>query len=158
MVAAPIFMEMTAVPTIAHVLTSKKQAQLASLAPTATVLEALKLMAEREIGAVLIMQGEALLGIFTERDYARKIALKGLHSSEALLADVMTARLYTVGPRQTVQECMSIMTKARIRHLPVVEAGEVIGLVSIGDLVNATLEEQRFHIAQLESYIAGNLG
>lgn len=81
-----------------------------------------------------------------------------MHSSEALLADVMTARLYTVGPRQTVQECMSIMTKARIRHLPVVEAGEVIGLVSIGDLVNATLEEQRFHIAQLESYIAGNLG
>ena len=144
--------------TIAHVLTSKKQAPLASLTSTATVLDALKVMADREIGAVLIMQGEALLGIFTERDYARKIALKGHSSSDTLLADVMTSRLYTVGPRQTVQECMSIMTKARIRHLPVVEAGEVIGLVSIGYLVNATLEEQRFHMAQLESYIAGNLG
>ncbi len=144
--------------TIAHVLTSKKQAPLASLTSTATVLDALKVMADREIGAVLIMQGEALLGIFTERDYARKIALKGHSSSDTLLADVMTSRLYTVGPRQTVQECMSIMTKARIRHLPVVDSGEVVGLVSIGDLVNATLEEQRFHIAQLESYIAGNMG
>ena len=144
--------------TVAEILSSRPGVTLAALPPTATVRDALQLMAERQIGSVLLMQGDSLLGIFTERDYARKIALKGLHSSEALLADVMTARLYTVGPRQTVQECMSIMTKARIRHLPVVEAGEVIGLVSIGDLVNATLEEQRFHIAQLESYIAGNLG
>lgn len=142
---------------IAHVLASKKQAPMAWLAPTATVREALQLMADRQIGAVLIMQGDALLGIFTERDYARKIALKGLSSSDALLADVMTARLYVVGPHQTVEECMGIMTQARVRHLPVVEGGAVIGLVSIGDLVNATLEEQRFHIAQLESYIAGNL-
>lgn len=142
---------------IVHVLKSKKQAPLASLPPTATVLDALKLLAEREIGAVLIMQGEALLGIFTERDYARKIALKGQSSADTLLADVMTSRLYTVGPRQTVQECMGIMTKARVRHLPVVDAGGVVGLVSIGDLVNAQLEEQRFHIAQLESYIAGNM-
>ena len=145
-------------PSVSDILATPDKRALAALPPDATVRDALQLMADRNIGSVLIMQGEALLGIFTERDYARKIALKGLHSSEALLADVMTARLYTVGPRQTVQECMSIMTKARIRHLPVVEAGEVIGLVSIGDLVNATLEEQRFHIAQLESYIAGNLG
>ena len=145
-------------PSVPDILATPDKRALAALPPDATVRDALQLMADRNIGSVLIMQGDALLGIFTERDYARKIALKGLHSSEALLADVMTARLYTVGPRQTVQECMSIMTKARIRHLPVVEAGEVIGLVSIGDLVNATLEEQRFHIAQLESYIAGNLG
>ena len=143
--------------TIAHVLTAKRQAPLASLTSTATVREALQLMADREIGAILIMQGEALLGIFTERDYARKIALKGRSSADALLADVMTSRLYTVGPRQTVQECLGIMTKARVRHLPVVDAGGVVGLVSIGDLVNAQLEEQRFHIAQLESYIAGNM-
>lgn len=151
-------LKVNAVTNIAHVLTSKKQAPMACLPPTATVRQALQLMADREIGAVLIMQGEALLGIFTERDYARKIALKGLSSADALLADVMTARLYVVGPHQTVQECMDIMTKARVRHLPVVDAGAVVGLVSIGDLVKSQLEEQRFHIEQLESYIAGNLG
>lgn len=142
---------------IAHVLASKKQAPMASLPPTATVRDALQKMADLEIGSVLIMQGEALLGIFTERDYARRIVLKGLSSADALLADVMTARLYVVGPNQMVEECMDIMTKARVRHLPVVDAGAVIGLVSIGDLVKSQLEEQRFHIEQLESYIAGNL-
>ena len=144
--------------TVAEILRAKGNSTIYSVSPSDTMLAALQLMAEKSIGALLVLEGGDIAGIVTERDYARKIALKGLHSSEALLADVMTARLYTVGPRQTVQECMSIMTKARIRHLPVVEAGEVIGLVSIGDLVNATLEEQRFHIAQLESYIAGNLG
>ena len=143
--------------TVKQILEQKGSA-FHAVRPTDSVFDALSLMAQFDIGCVLVTESDKLVGIFTERDYARKIALKGLHSSEALLADVMTARLYTVGPRQTVQECMSIMTKARIRHLPVVEAGEVIGLVSIGDLVNATLEEQRFHIAQLESYIAGNLG
>ncbi|MCB2026916.1 MAG: CBS domain-containing protein, partial [Ottowia sp.] len=105
--------------------------------------------------SVLIMQGDALLGIFTERDYARKIALKGLSSTDALLADVMTARLYVVGPRQTVQECLGIMTQGKLRHLPVVEGGQVIGLISIGDLVNAQLAQQRFLIEQMESYIRG---
>ena len=144
-------------PNVADILTKHGDRRLAALPPDATVREALQLMADRNVGSVLIMQGEALLGIFTERDYARKIALKGQSSADTLLADVMTARLYTVGPRQTVQECMGIMTKARVRHLPVVDAGGVVGLVSIGDLVNAQLEEQRFHIAQLESYIAGNM-
>ncbi|MBK6613524.1 CBS domain-containing protein [Ottowia sp.] len=143
--------------TVANVLSAKKNASLASLPPTATVRDGLQLMAERDVGAVLIMQGEVLLGIFTERDYARKIALKGLSSADALLADVMTARLYVVSPRQTVQECMGIMTQGRLRHLPVVDSGQVVGLVSIGDLVNAMLAEQRFLIAQLESYIAGGL-
>ena len=106
--------------TVANVLSAKKNASLASLPPTATVRDGLQLMAERDVGAVLIMQGEVLLGIFTERDYARKIALKGLSSADALLADVMTARLYVVSPRQTVQECMGIMTQGRLRHLPVV--------------------------------------
>jgi len=143
--------------TVADILSARKDAPLASLPPGATVRQALELMAEREIGSVLLTQGDALLGIFTERDYARKIALEGLSSIDTLLADVMTARLYVVSPRQTVQECMSIMTQAKVRHLPVVDGGQLIGLVSIGDLVNAELMEHKFIIAQLESYIAGNM-
>ena len=119
---------------------------------------ALQQMAERQIGSVLVVQGDALLGIFTERDYARKLALKGLASADTLLANVMTAKLYVVGPRQTVQECLGIITKGRLRHLPVVDGGELVGLVSIGDLVNAQLEEQRFIISQMENYIVGNMG
>ncbi|TAN09793.1 MAG: CBS domain-containing protein [Burkholderiaceae bacterium] len=141
--------------TVAQILSAKKNAPLAALPPTATVREALQLLADQNIGSVLVMQGDALIGIFTERDYARRVILKGLHSVDALLADVMTTRLYVVGPRQTVQECMGIMTKAHVRHLPVVDDGGVIGLVSIGDLVNRMLEDQRFLIAQLEQYIAG---
>lgn len=142
--------------TVAQVLSSKKPAPLAIQEPGATVLDALRLMADREIGAVLVMEGDALRGMFTERDYARRIVLKGLHSANSKLGDVMTKRLYVVGPEQTVQECMGIMTKARVRHLPVEAGGKVVGLVSIGDLVNFLLAEQRFMIAQLEQYIAGN--
>ena len=144
-------------PTVADILSKRDARSLASLPPTATVRDALLLMADRNIGSVLIMQGEALLGIFTERDYARKLALKGLASADTPLADVMTAKLYVVSPRQTVQECMGIMTQAKIRHLPVVSDGAVQGLVSIGDLVNATMAEQEFLISQLGSYISGDL-
>ena len=144
-------------PTVADILSRRDARSLASLSPTATVRDALQLMADRNIGSVLIMQGEALLGIFTERDYARKLALKGLASADTPLADVMTAKLYVVSPRQTVQECMGIMTQAKIRHLPVVSDGAVQGLVSIGDLVNATMAEQEFLISQLGSYISGDL-
>ena len=145
-------------PTVADILSKRDARSLASLSPTATVRDALQLMADRNIGSVLIMQGEALLGIFTERDYARKLALQGLSSAETMLVNVMTARLYVVSPRQTVQECLGIITKGRLRHLPVVDGGELVGLVSIGDLVNAQLEEQRFIISQMENYIAGNMG
>ena len=144
-------------PTVADILSKRDARSLASLSPTATVRDALQLMADRNVGSVLIMQGEALLGIFTERDYARKLALKGLASADTPLADVMTAKLYVVSPRQTVQECMGIMTQAKIRHLPVVSDGAVQGLVSIGDLVNATMAEQEFLISQLGSYISGDL-
>ena len=144
-------------PTVADILSKRDARSLASLSPTATVRDALQLMADRNIGSVLIMQGEALLGIVTERDYARKLALKGLASADTPLADVMTAKLYVVSPRQTVQECMGIMTQAKIRHLPVVSDGAVQGLVSIGDLVNATMAEQEFLISQLGSYISGDL-
>ena len=144
--------------TVAQILSAKKTAPVANLPPDATVRQALTLMAEQHIGSILVMQGEALLGIFTERDYARKIVLKGLSSIDVLLFDVMTEKLYVVSPSQTAQECMGIMTQARVRHLPVIEAGAVVGLVSIGDLVNALLEEQRYLIEQLETYIAGNMG
>ena len=144
--------------TVAEILSSRPGVPLAALPPTATVRDALQLMAERQIGSVLVVQGDALLGIFTERDYARKLALQGLSSAETMLVNVMTARLYVVSPRQTVQECLGIMTKGRLRHLPVVEGGELVGLVSIGDLVNAQLEEQRFIISQMENYIVGNMG
>ena len=144
-------------PTVADILSKRDARSLASLPPTATVRDALQLMADRNIGSVLIMQGEALLGIFTERDYARKLALKGLASADTPLADVMTAKLYVVSPRQTVQECMGIMTQGKLRHLPVVDGGQLLGLISIGDLVNAQLAEQRFLIQQMESYIAGTM-
>ena len=144
--------------TVAEILSSRPGVTLAALPPTATVRDALQLMAERQIGSVLVVQGDALLGIFTERDYARKLALQGLSSAETMLVNVMTARLYVVSPRQTVQECLGIITKGRMRHLPVVDGGELIGLVSIGDLVNAELQQQRFIIEQMENYIAGNMG
>lgn len=144
--------------TVAEILSSRPGVTLAALPPTATVRDALQLMAERQIGSVLVVQGDALLGIFTERDYARKLALQGLSSAETMLVNVMTARLYVVSPRQTVQECLGIITKGRLRHLPVVDGGELVGSVSIGDLVNAQLEEQRFIISQMENYIVGNMG
>jgi CBS domain-containing protein len=144
--------------TVADILSARKGVPLASLPPSATVREALELMARREIGSVLLMQGDALLGIFTERDYARRIALHGLSSIDTVLAEVMTERLYAVSPRQTVPECLGIMTQAKLRHLPVVEGGRVIGLVSIGDLVHAQLAEQHVLIEQLERYITGDLG
>lgn len=143
--------------TVADVLKNKKPGELALLPPTASVRDALQLMADRGIGSVMVMDGELLEGIFTERDYARRIVLEGKHSAETALIDVMTRRLYVVHPEETVQECLGIMTKARIRHLPVVHDKKIAGLVSIGDLVNHMLEEQRFMIEQLESYIAGGM-
>ncbi|MCL2590168.1 MAG: CBS domain-containing protein [Betaproteobacteria bacterium] len=143
--------------TVANILSARKNNQPVALPPTATVRDALQLMAEREVGSVLLMQGDSLLGIFTERDYARKIVLKGLSSTDTPLADVMTSRLHIVSPHHTVRECLEIMTHGKMRHLPVVDGGQVLGLVSIGDLVNAQLDEQRFLIQQMENYIAGNL-
>lgn len=144
--------------TVSDVLKKKKPSALAILPSQATVRDALQLMADRGIGSVVVMDGELLQGIFTERDYARRIVLEGKHSADTRLIDVMTRRLYVVHLEETVQECLGIMTQARIRHLPVVGDKEIIGLVSIGDLVNHMLEEQRFMIEQLESYIGGGLG
>jgi CBS domain-containing protein len=124
-----------------------------SVAPNAPVLEAIKIMAEHGIGALLVMQNERLLGVVSERDYARKVILKGRSSNEALVSQIMSAPVLTVTPSQSINDCMRLMTENRVRHLPVVEGDRVIGVLSIGDLVREVLEEQKQTIEQLEQYI-----
>jgi len=134
-------------------LLDRKGRQVFSIAPGAAVLEAIRLMAERHVGALLVMEGEALRGIVSERDYARKVILMGRSSADTPVRDIMTATVITVQPETPVEECMQIMTERRVRHLPVIESGRVVGMVSIGDLVKAVIAEQQQHIEQLESYI-----
>ncbi|HEX6062802.1 MAG TPA: CBS domain-containing protein [Longimicrobiales bacterium] len=124
-----------------------------SVSPDARVFEALKLMAEKEIGALLVTEGGALVGIISERDYARKVILHGKSSHDIPVREIMTSNVVTVTPNQTVDQCMALMTSKRIRHLPVTEAGRLVGLVSIGDLVKEVIAEQEQSIKQLESYI-----
>jgi CBS domain-containing protein len=123
--------------------------------PTDTVLEALGVMAERDVGAVLVLDVDKLVGIFSERDYARKVVLAGRSSKESRVTEVMTAQVVCVSPDRSIDECMALMTNRRLRHLPVVDHKRVIGVVSIGDLVKATIDDQQFTITQLQSYIAG---
>ena len=126
-----------------------------TISPDATVLEALREMAVRDVGALVVTHGEAILGIFSERDYARKIALKGRSSRDTPLRDVMTADVICVTPLQTADKCMAIMTDKRIRHLPVLEEGHLAGIISIGDVVKTIMNEQRVMINHLEDYIHG---
>ena len=126
-----------------------------SVKPTSTVLEALGVMADRDIGAVLVMDGDKLVGVLSERDYARKVVLVGRSSKEAQVQDVMTSHVVCVAPERSVEECMALMTERRQRHLPVVDHKRVVGIVSIGDLVKATIDDQQFTITQLRMYIAG---
>ena len=139
----------------AHDILRFKGRTVRSVRPTDTVLAALGVMAEHDIGAVLVLEGEQLVGILTERDYARKVVLAGLSSKDAPVSAIMTADVICVAPQLSVDECMSLMTERRVRHLPVVDGRRVIGLISIGDLVKATIDEQEFTITQLKSYIAG---
>lgn len=120
----------------------------------AAVIEAIRLMAEKRIGAVLVMQGTRLAGILSERDYARKIVLEGRSSRDTPVSDIMTAEVIAVGPDDTTDTCMQLVTHHRIRHLPVCEGGQVVGVVSIGDLVKAVIEDQRLELDQLQRYIA----
>lgn len=136
---------------------SGKSAEILSVTPETSVYEALDLMARTDISAVLVLEGERLVGIFTERDYARKVALRGRNSKDTRIRDVMTQNLLTVSPTQDVDDVMAIMTENRFRHLPVVERGQLIGIVTIGDAVKAVMEEQRQTIAQLSSYISGEI-
>ena len=139
----------------AHDILRVKGHTVHSVRPDDTVLAALGLMAEHDVGAVLVMNGEHLVGILTERDYARKVALAGRSSKDSPVKAIMTAHVVCVGPDRTVDECMGIMTQRRIRHLPVLDHKRVIGLISIGDLVKQTIADQEFTIAQLQSYITG---
>jgi CBS domain-containing protein len=138
--------------TVAQLLGRKPRA-IYSVAPDAPVLEAIRLMAEHSVGALLVMQGARLEGIVSERDYARKVILKGRSSSDTPVRSIMTAEVITVGPGHSAQQCMQTMTDRRVRHLPVVEDGRVLGMLSIGDLVRAVLSEQAQTIEQLEHYI-----
>ena len=126
-----------------------------SIRPDATVREALELMAQKNIGALLVMDGPALAGIFSERDYARKVVLQGRSSNDALVQDIMTAQVITVQAAQKIDECMQIMTDKHVRHLPILEGQRVIGLISIGDVVREMMAHQKTIIEQLHSYIAG---
>jgi CBS domain-containing protein len=134
-------------------LLDKKGRQVFSIGPGAAVLEAIRLMAERHVGALLVMEGETLSGIVSERDYARKVILMGRSSADTPVRDIMTVAVVTVQPETPVEKCMQVMTERRVRHLPVIEAGRVVGMVSIGDLVKAVIADQQQHIEQLESYI-----
>jgi CBS domain-containing protein len=126
-----------------------------SIPPDATVYDALRLLAERDIGALLVIRGEQLVGILSERDYARKVILKGKSSMKTTVNEIMTERVIVIEPQHTIEEAMALMTEKHLRHLPVIEEDKVIGLVSIGDLVKAKITDQRFMIEQLERYIAG---
>jgi CBS domain-containing protein len=132
-----------------------KGGQIFSVTPTDSVLRAIEIMATRHVGALLVMQQGSLLGIISERDYARKVILKNRSSHDTPVGDIMTSPPVTVSPHDTVHHCMELMTEGRFRHLQVVEAGRVVGMLSIGDLVKAVIEEQRGQIEQLERYIAG---
>lgn len=132
-----------------------KGSQFFSVAPTDSVLQAIEVMATRHVGALLVMNQGSLIGIISERDYARKVILKNRSSHDTPVSDVMTSPAVTVTPQDTVHHCMQLMTERRFRHLPVMESGRVVGILSIGDLVKAVIEEQSAHIEQLERYIAG---
>lgn len=141
--------------TVAEILKSKADPAVYAVVPTATVYEALRLMADKGIGSLLVKEGENIVGIFTERDYARKIALMGRASAQTPVAEVMTDAVLFVHSSQNSEECMQLMTRKRLRHLPVVDEGKLVGLISIGDLVNNIISVQQFTIEQLEHYIHG---
>jgi len=141
--------------TAAEILRTKPVQVVHTIAPTASVFDALTLMAEKNIGAVLVVEGERIVGIITERDYARKMILMGRTSKETLVRAIMTSEVMYVRPGHTSEECMALMTDSRVRHLPVIDDGRLVGLVSIGDLVKDIISDQRLTIEQLEHYIHG---
>ncbi len=140
--------------TISQFLDQSKS-PIYSVCPNATVREALVLMAQHNIGAVLVLEGQTLAGIFSERDYARKVALKGKSSNETKVSDVMTAKVITIDTKHSIDQCMQIMTDNHIRHLPIVDDLQVMGLISIGDVVQEMISYQKSMIEQLQRYISG---
>jgi CBS domain-containing protein len=136
-------------------LLEAKSPEVIAIGPEAPVIDAIRLMAERQVGALLVMEGPALAGILSERDYARKIVLQGRSSKDTPVRDIMTSTVVTVAPGDSIDRCMQLVTDRRIRHLPVLDDGAVVGVLSIGDLVKAVIELQRQAIDQLQRYIAG---
>jgi len=136
-------------------LLDQKGGKVCSINPDSTVFDAVAKMAENDIGSVIVLDGEALIGIITERHYARNVVLKGKSSSTTPIWEIMDRRVITVRPEQSVEECMAIMTDRRVRHLPVMEGEKIIGIVSIGDLVKSIIGDQKFTIDQLHHYIHG---
>jgi len=139
---------------IQHLLEAKG-GELISIQPDASVLDAIKLMAEKGIGSLVVMEGDTLKGIVTERDYARKVIIKGRSSESTEVGEIMTSDVVTASMQDTVNHCMTVMTERKIRHLPVVDDGVVIGMISIGDLVQAIISDQQEEIEHLEHYISG---
>ena len=140
--------------TIAQLLQEKGRT-VWTIAPDATVYAALSLMAEKNVGALVVVEGAHVVGILSERDYARKVILKGKFSKDTLVREIMTGKVYFVPPTQTIEECMALMTAERIRHLPVLEDDQLVGIISIGDVVRVVISEKEFLIKQLEHYITG---
>jgi CBS domain-containing protein len=141
--------------TIAQLLNTKGD-QIWSIEPKATIFEALEIMSEKEIGALLVMEDGKLTGIFSERDYARKVILKGKSSKETPVGELMTKKVFYIDSQKTINDCMAMMTAKRIRHVPVIEDNQVMGIVTIGDVVNQIISEQEVTINHLENYITGS--
>ena len=136
-------------------LLNNKDNQIWSVEPKTSIFEALKIMSDKEIGALLVLEDEKLVGIFSERDYARKVILKGKSSKNTHVGELMTKKVLYIDPEQTINDCMTIMTDKHIRHLPVIENDKVIGIVTIGDVINQIISEQEYTIQHLENYITG---
>ncbi len=143
--------------TVRQILQSKG-GRIWSVGPHATIFEALMLMAEKDIGAVVVVEGGKLVGIFSERDYARKVVLKGRSSKDTTVSELMTPDVFYVHPDQTIEECMALMTKRHIRHLPVLDGDDLVGIITIGDAVKAVIADQEVMISSLENYIRGGYG
>lgn len=142
---------------VAQILQSKPAMAVHSTTPATSVYDAVKLMAERNVGALVVIEAGKVVGMVTERDYARKVVLMARSSKETAVSDIMSTPVLYVSPTQSNEECMALMTENRLRHLPVMEGGRLVGLVSIGDLVKDIISEQQFIIRQLEHYIAGDI-
>jgi len=145
---------MKSMKTVEDILKEKGR-QVWGISPHATILEALRLMAEKDVGALVVVEDDQIMGIISERDYARKIALRGKSSVNTPVKEIMTNKVYYVSPKATIQECLALITQQSIRHLPVLENGKLVGLISIGDVVKSIIDEQEITITQLSDYITG---
>lgn len=141
--------------TILRDILRSKHGEVWTIGPQATVYAALELMAEKDVGALPVVEGGRVVGVFSERDYARKVVLLGRSSRDMPVSDLMSVRVLYVRPEQTVNDCMALMTEKRVRHLPVLEGDRLVGIITIGDVVRAIIDEQDYTIEQLENYITG---